>query len=250
MTNKETKIIEFAAARSNKETAREFGISPGWVSQLRRKHNLPRSKHDPLGPNRGTQAIIVFLMTHSDREGTEKFGITRQYCSLLRITYGLPRVNGRHSPEGKETPELVAKLGTKPDKDLAKEFDLSAKTVGCYRRIYGISLLCQERVRIQRQYIRRHPPIQWGDRTQLARKLKMTKNDISHALHVLHLPLMRRGIPPELIDRLGTLPDRALAREFGVSPGTVCNHRHKRNIPSYKNVLQKYRMKSKLDSGV
>jgi hypothetical protein len=96
------------------------------------------------------------------------------------------------------TPEQIALLGQHSDSDLAEKFGVSRKTVEYKRNLLEIERKPQTNFVI--------PPMGgWN----------------------------KKVLPQELIDQLGTMPDKQLGTLFGMSKMPVMNERQARGIPSY-----------------
>lgn len=108
-------------------------------------------------------------------------------------------VGGHHNYIVDWTEERIARLGKIPDEEYAKELGVDRKTIEYKRRRLGIAK-CGQR------YFVPPPPMGGWNRIEL---------------------------PQHIIDRLGTMSDRQLGKEIGVSKKTILEARRVRGIPDY-----------------
>jgi len=131
-----------------------------------------------------------------DTEVARRLGIGRRFVWAKRRALGIPAKTEKEIG-ARWTPSRLARLGKVPDRELAAEMGLTPAAVAGFR---------------QRRGIARHPS--WPASRSRGRDGRAA----------------RQPWTPELIRRLGTVPDAVIAKEMGLTRAAVAAHRTRLGI--------------------
>jgi DNA-binding CsgD family transcriptional regulator len=177
---------------SDKEIASRLGLSIPTVCWKRQLLGIEPLKASGRG-RQWTEKEIALLGTLPDTEVARRIGVHRHRVALKRRQLGIPSAVAEKNKQ-RWTPERIAKLGKVPDREIAQQMGISAGIVTAYRHRHQIPLRCE----------RRRSP-RGGHRVHWQR---------------------------QHIERLGTVPDRVLAQELGITPQAVAQLRQRLGIPA------------------
>ena len=172
--------------------------------------------------------MIAALRDHHDRAIVKRFHVNASSVAIKRRELGMPKRLPHHLA-ATWTPAMLKQLGTRLDGDLAKEFGLSARTVSAKRQELGIPRL-------------RPTKLDWASAKVLKLLGSAPDSRIARVLGVttdtVRVKRTAAGIPPffidrwtpEIVARMGTVPDRVIAYELGVDNAAVAWQRRQRRI--------------------
>ncbi len=225
------------------EAAEMLAVSKNTIGNYRRRHDIPACKR--FTPRRSDIAPYAHLLgVESDREIARRAGVTVGAVSSYRRTRGI------EPPEQQTTEERLAHyrhlLGQVFDRDIAARSGVCTALVGRYRRSLGIPRLPNPPAGTRTSRMEGHehllgvePDAVIAEETGLSlMTVGIYKRDrgISAPRDTTRShPARRRVLDAQ--ERLGTEPDIALAKELGVSPGTVARVRKELGIASYQGHL-------------
>jgi len=209
---------------------------------------------------------ITLAVVDDDRWGeAERSWIKR----LIRLGYDLLNMtaggNGSHDydSEVQVTDELVARLGEEPDSKIEEDLGVTRKAITYHRKKRGIPAgndqtrippppLMGGHNRIElpeevREQFGELPDHDLAEQAGVSKKLitkrrnaagiasyaKQTGND--GRFSTSQSRYSRDEFPDELIEKLGTMPDAELGRQYGVQPQLIGKERNGRGIPPYNN---------------
>lgn len=179
---------------SDQEIANRLGLCQTTVRTKRVSLGIePVKKGRPR--RRWTKGELALLGKLSDSEVGRRLGIHRRKAALKRQELGLPNPTEAES-QSRWTPQVIKKLGRVPDRQIADELGISAASVTAYRFRHCIAA---------------------------------------------HNPNSKRGRPkggglrwtPDLVKRLGTVPDSELADELGLTRQAVAQTRKRLGITAF-----------------
>lgn len=179
---------------SDQEIANRLGLSQTTVGTKRVSLGIePVKKGRP--PRCWTKRELALLGKLSDSEVGRRLGIHRRKVALKRQGLGLPNPTEAES-QSRWTPHVINKLGKVSDRQVADELGISAATVTAYR--------FRHRIAARNPHSQRGRPKGGGFRWT-----------------------------PDLVKRLGTVPDSQLADELEVTRQAVAQIRKRLGITAF-----------------
>lgn len=178
-----------------------------------------------------TDQELALLGTRPDREVAEAIDVNAETVRQKRLGLRIPSFRPPR-PQVQWTEEALALLGVVDDGEIARMLGASRATVTLRRSGLGIpATKVSGKVVFTAELIRvlRRPTREVARRTGLS---ESTITTLRLELGMINPPRPRLRVrwKPEVLERLGTVPDGALAKEQGVTTAAVRYQRHRRGI--------------------
>lgn len=220
---------------SDANIAALLGISKRSVQAKRWALGIP-----PFYPHRGapqghlwTRQELALLGRASDRKVGERVGLTAASVQRKRQRLGIPPWRPP-APRIRWTKRMLSNLGRVTDYEFGRKFGVSRPRVRAKRAELGIPARFEKRpvertatlrklLRMPSSMVRRATGLKFDTIADLRRELGVPAPTIGEWCW-----------PPRVIKRLGTVPDRELAPQVGVSAARVGGKRRQLGIPPFR----------------
>lgn len=228
------KMLDLLGTDSDAHVAAELGLHRGSVSRMRRILDIPA-----FGPQGGlakvkwTSRALALLGQAPDEEVARQLGLSRATVLVERQVLGIPSFRLPH-PRIAWSGKVLGLLGRVPDTEIGRRFRINPTSIEGKRRQLGIPPYRDSR------------PILRSPRLKALLKLRTFELRKKYGLWPATVVQLRRelGVPrpyvepqrwtPDAVARLGKEPDTAIARDLGITSGTVGDKRHRLGISAFR----------------
>ena len=221
------RLISRLGKVSDRSLAGEFEMSVDRVRQERIRLGIRAWQAVEWTPDR-----IAVLGTMPDKQAAKVVGVTNSAAFTKRVSLGIPA----YGPSRKEcmiqwrAPD-IRKLGKVADAVLADKLGVSASVVSSKRHSMGIPAW-QPTSKLRRPWTK-HEVSMLGKKpdTVVSAETKRGRRHVRAKRESLGIPAFQQQKSihwsKEIIKRMGTVTNAELAKELGVSLGTVALHRRR-----------------------
>ncbi|GHA78394.1 hypothetical protein GCM10009007_19250 [Formosimonas limnophila] len=236
-------MLSRLGTQSDASLSRLWGVSGTRIQAKRTQLNIPACPTPEWTPDK-----LALLGTAPDKELANQWGFPAHKVSTRRKRLGIP-AHHQKSPNTVWTSEMLAVLGTDADSVIAARLNLPHTVVHKKRAQLGIKAAHATA-----------PAFKWTDET-IALLGKHSDAAIGKQLGIHHACVgdkrrllgIKAYLPPhvkppkartrtiwtdDMLNKLGTDTDRALAKQFGIGTKVVCLKRHAQGITPYGKKAQ------------
>lgn len=225
-------LLRQLGQRSDQELATRYNVSLYRVREAR----VARGFASTRAP--WTAREIALLGTDSDEKIAAKLGVTKSSVFVRRKKLGVPAF-GQSTAEKSHrwTKHQIGWLGKFSDNEIAQRIGVSSYTVSYKRRSLGIATRSKRSkdCLLDKLSARQIAKLGTAPDTELARLWSTHRHQVALARRSLGIKnfttqSIAQFWTPEVVKRLGKVPDREIADELGVSVARIAAFRNRNGI--------------------
>ena len=231
-------MISVLGIDSDRKVAEELGLSHSVVGGMRRKLGIPPFGESwnpqPAVPVPWDRQDLALLGTATDREVADALGRLVHTVGNKRRSLGIPAFQAPPVPID-WTQEMIALLGTAPDQEIATRFGISPSSVIKKRRRLRIEASMESRpvvrdtelldlLHLPSTEVRLRTGLKWETIKKIRDEHGIEATTYSDLLWT-----------PEIVARLGTVPDHRIGEELGIAVDRVWRKRRLLGIPGFRS---------------
>ena len=247
----------------DRHIARIYNVPSYVVKQKRLELGIGKCKEHLIvcGPRIGSDVFETKLLPRLGKEPDislgKEFGLSRERIRQYRRDFNIPKFKKEHTKGLEKQKAIQARkqqreevynqllpfLGKASDNAIGRTFEIHPARITFIRKSFGIPPFKEkwQHILTPAQELTLCTDAPNMTRAQLAAKYNLKQATMD--LYLTRLGLVckyggKRKIKDQCnwkvyLSLLGTMPDSKLAKQFGISPGTVCATRRRRNIKAY-----------------
>jgi DNA-binding CsgD family transcriptional regulator len=226
------KMIRRLGTASDAAVARKLRLHSSSVRYKRQLLGIPPfnpKRHPSSRSHNWTSQELALLGKRSDAEVAEKLGISKGTVAKTRTQLEIPSSRPRRRVY-QWTEELLALLGKVTDRELARRSGFSVSSIQRKRYALGIRPGGRYGAVVPNPAL---VELLHEKSIEVRRRTGLSPTTIRVLRKKLGIERPRRWTP-ELVARLGSEPDRKIARELGIAETSVHKKRRRHGIPPFQ----------------